>query len=327
MISRTTRFVTFLTTALALSASAISTVSHAQDSQPTRLIIPYVAGGATDTVARLLAQQLEERWGQVVVENRPGAAGTIATRVTALAKPDGHTLIVVTSAHSINELVYANLPYDTVKDFSPIAQITEVPNVLLTGKESPYKTLDDIIAADKANPGSIQYGTAGVGTSVHLAGEMLTSMTGSQIYPVHFKGDGESVVALMGGHIPISFNTVPGSQTQIKAGNVRPLAVTTEQRVGILPDVPTISEAGVPGYAVGNWFGILGPAGIDPERVAQLNSDIQAAIEAPEIRAKLETMGITVKTGSAEEFDALIQGDIKKWRPIIEKLGLRNDNP
>lgn len=311
-------------------AAALGMPMHAAMAQDARnaprILVPYVAGGATDLVARLLAQKLEPAWGNVIVENRPGAAGTIASKAAASAPPDGRTLIMVTSAHAINELVYAKLPYSTVGDFTPVAQVTDVPNVLLTSQKSPYRTLEDVLAAAREKPDSLSYGTAGVGTSVHLAGELLCAMAGIKMEPVHFKGDGESIVALAGGHIPLSINTVPGAKSQVTAGTVRPLAVTAAQRAGALKDVPTIAEAGVAGYAVSNWFGVLGPAGIDPGLVARLNADIRKAMADAELTQKLEDQGITVKTSSAQDFDRLVRDDITKWTPVIEKLGLRGRN-
>ena len=305
--------------ALALQAPAV----HAQQNV-TRILVPFAAGGATDIVARLVAQKLSDTWGTpVIVENKPGAAGTIASRQLVGSPPDGKTLIMVTSGHAINELIHDKLPYSTLNDFTPILQVTEISNVLLTTKDSPYKTVADVLAAGKAKPDLLSYGTAGVGTSVHLAGEMLAATTGVPMTPVHFKGDSESISNLAGGHIPLSINTIPGAKAQIQAGNVRPLAVTTSSRFEAFKDVPTMAEAGVQGYAVGNWFGVLGPAKMDPALVARMNADFRKALTDPAIQQKLQDGGMAVKVGSAADFDALIRNDIAKWRPIVTKLGLK----
>lgn len=317
---------TLVVASLAFTAIATVGTASAQDRGVTRILVPFVAGGATDIVARQLAQKLGEMWGsQVIVENKPGAAGTLASRQLVTAPPDGKTLIMVTSGHAINELIYDKLPYDTLKDFTPITQVTEIANVLLTTSDGPYKNVAEVLAAGKAKPDLLSYGTAGLGTSVHLAGEMLTATTGVKLTPVHFKGDGESIVALAGGHIPLSINTIPGAKAQISAGKVKPLAVTTAGRFPQFPDVPTMAEAGVSGYAVGNWFGVLGPAKMDPAVVSRLNADIRKALADPAAEKKLEDSGITVKTGTADDFDRLIKADIAKWRPIVSKLGLKGN--
>ncbi|MDQ8030449.1 MAG: tripartite tricarboxylate transporter substrate binding protein [Bordetella sp.] len=321
---RWTRRAACIATTVAAIATFASGAPLAQErGGVTRILVPFVAGGATDIVARQLAMKLGEMWAaQVIVENKPGAAGTLASRQLVAAAPDGKTLIMVTSGHAINELIYDKLPYDTLKDFTPITQVTEIANVLLTTSDGPYKSVADVLADGKANPELLSYGTAGIGTSVHLAGEMLSATTGVKLTPVHFKGDGESIVALAGGHIPLSINTIPGAKAQVAAGKVRPLAVTTATRFSQFKDVPTMAEAGVPGYAVSNWFGVLGPAKMDPAVVAKLNADIRKALADTAVQKHLEDAGITVKTGSAEEFDGLIRADIAKWRPIVSKLDL-----
>ncbi|MFC3340630.1 Bug family tripartite tricarboxylate transporter substrate binding protein [Paracandidimonas soli] len=304
---------------------APASASAQGDRGATRLLVPYAAGGATDIMARQLAEKLGELWkAPVVVENRPGAAGTIASREAAQSKPDGRTLIIVTSAHSINDLVYQKLPYDTLADFTPISQVADISNVVLASKASGYTTLKQALEAGKADPNGLSYGTAGVGTSVHLAGELLSSMTGVPMTPVHYKGDQESIVALAGGQIPLSINTVPGARAQIEAGRVTALAVTGGTRSSLLKDVPTVAESGVSDYATGNWFGILGPASMDAAVVQQLNADIAKVLGDPALAARVEGLGLTVKTGTPQEFDALIRSDIDMWRPIIKKLNLRN---
>ena len=291
----------------------------------TRLLVPYAAGGATDIMARQLAEKLGTLWDTpVVVENRPGAAGTIASRELAQSKPDGKTLIMVTSAHSINALVYQKLPYDTLADFTPIVQVADISNVLLASKASGYTSLQQVLDAGKADPESLTYGTAGVGTSVHLAGELLSASTRVPMTPVHYKGDQESIVALAGAQIPISINTVAGARAQIEAGRVKALAVTGSTRSAMLKDVPTIAESGVPGYAAGNWFGILGPAGMDAQTVQRLNTDIAKVLSDPATAQRAQGLGLTVKTGTPQQFDELIRHDMDMWRPIVKKLELNN---
>jgi len=305
-------------------AAGLAIVQATATAQPTtRLIVPYGAGGSTDTAARVIADKLSSIWQTpVVVENKPGAAGTVASRYLTTMPPDGKTLLLVTSAHAINALLYSNLPYDTLTGFTPIAQVTTVPNVLLTGNDSGYKTLADVLSAGRKNPDLLSYGTAGAGSSVHLAGELLSSMTGVKMVPVHFKGDSESIAAVVGGHIPLSFNTVSGALAQIDAGKVRALAVTGAERVPTLKDTPTMAEAGVSGYAVNNWGGILGPAGMDKALVNKINADIRTALADPEVAEKLKASSMYPVMGTPAEFDQRIRSDIDMWRPIITKLGL-----
>lgn len=309
-----------------LTAAMLPLAAMAQGT-PTRIIVPFAAGGATDTVARTLATRLAQTWGQpVMVENKPGAAGTIGARQAANAPPDGRTLLIVASGHAINELVHEKLPYRTVEDFTPIAQVVDVPNVLLAPKNSPYKTVGEVVAASKANPSLLSYGTSGIGTSVHLSGELFKSMSGAKVEAIFFKGDSESLTNVMGAHVPLSFNTVPGAKEQIDAGNVRAIAVTSGARVPVLGSVPTIAESGVPGYEVSTWFGILGPKGMDPALAQRLNSDIRDAMTAPDIAKQLTEKGMIVKVGTPADFDRLIRDEIGKWRPVVAQLGLRGKN-
>jgi tripartite-type tricarboxylate transporter receptor subunit TctC len=198
--------------------------------------------------------------------------------------------------------------------------------VLLVPKNSPYRTVKDLVKASKESPNGLTYGTSGVGTSVHLAGELFKAMSGANMEVIFFKGDSESLVNLVGGHIPVSVNTVPGAKQQIDAGNVRALGVTTKQRVPVLGNVPTISEAGVENYEMSTWFGILGPKGMKKEDVQRINADIRKAMNDPELSRQLTSQGMIVNVGTPEEFDGLIRGEIKKWRPIVEKLGLKKDS-
>lgn len=316
--------VRFILTAILASILPLNAVAQ---NTPTKIIVPFSAGGATDTVARGLASRLSNIWNQtVVVENKPGAAGTIGARQVATSRPDGHTLLIVASGHAINELVHEKLPYKTLEDFTPIAQVVDVPNVLLVPKNSPYQNIMQLVAASKESPDLLSYGTSGTGTSVHLAGELFKSMSGANIEVVFFKGDSESLMNVVGGHVPVSINTVPGAKEQIDAGNVRALGVTSQQRVPILPNIPTISESGVEGYEVNTWFGILGPKGMDPAVVKRINADILAAMTTPDVIKQLGDKGMIVKVGTPSDFDNLIRGEIDKWRPVVTRLGLRGKN-
>src|SRR5436305_5236010 len=282
------------TLAFAAGVVAAANAASAQTGFPTKavhLFVPYPAGGAVDILARTLGDELSRNWGQpVIVENRPGAGGVVASQALASSAPDGYTLIVVASGHATNPFLYPKMPYDTFKDFTPIGLLASSPNILLVRADSPYKTLADLLAQARAKPGSLSYGMAGNGTSTHLAGELLKSLANVDIVAIPYKGGGPAMNDLLGGQIPLSFNNGPESVGQIGAGTVRALAVTTATRAPLLPDVPTMAEAGVPGYDTGVWWGLVGPAGMPANIVAQLSSDFQAALTATAVKDRLKTL-------------------------------------
>jgi tripartite-type tricarboxylate transporter receptor subunit TctC len=314
---------------LAIAAGVVATVGEASaqtgfPSKAVHLFVPYPAGGAVDILARTLGDELSKNWGQpVIVENRPGAGGVVASQALATSAPDGYTLIVVASGHATNPFLYPKIPYDTFKDFTPISLLASSPNILLVRADSPYKTLADLLAQARAKPGSLSYGMAGNGTSTHLAGELLKNLAHVDIVAIPYKGGGPAMNDLLGGQIPMSFNNGPESVGQISAGTVRALGVTTAKRAPFLPDVPTIAEAGVAGYDTGVWWGLAGPAGMSATIVAQLSSDFVAALKAPAVRDRLNTLGAAPIGSSPKEFDAVIHADYEKWGPIIKAAGMK----
>ena len=314
----------------ALAAFLIcGTSALAQQSFPTKpvhLLIPYPPGGAVDILGRTLGDELSKKWGQpVIIENRPGAGGTIASQVVAKSAPDGYTLVIVASGHAINPYLYSNLPYDTFKDFRPISLLGSSPNILLVAANSPYKTLADLLAAARAKPGSLSYGMAGIGTSTHLAGELLKYMTKVDIAAVSYKGGAPALNDLLGGHIPLSFNNTPESIGQIKGGSVRPLGVTSATRSPVLPNIPTIAEAGVPGYDTVVWWGLLGPSGLSADLVAKISKDCAEALRAPAVKQRLDNLGAIVAGTSPADFAKLIRADYEKWGPIIKAAGMKGE--
>jgi tripartite-type tricarboxylate transporter receptor subunit TctC len=315
------------TLAFAAGIVAAANVASAQPGFPTKavhLFVPYPAGGAVDILARTLGDELSKNWGQpVIIENRPGAGGLVASQALATSAPDGYTLIVVASGHATNPFLYPKIPYDTFKDFTPISLLASSPNILLVRADSPYKTLADLLAQARAKPGSLSYGMAGNGTSTHLAGELLKNLAKVDIVAIPYKGGGPAMNDLLGGQIPMSFNNGPESVGQISAGTVRALGVTTAKRAPFLPDVPTIAEAGVAGYDTGVWWGLVGPAGMSATIVAQLSSDFVAALKAPAVRDRLNTLGAAPIGSSPKEFDAVIRADYEKWGPIIKAAGMK----
>jgi tripartite-type tricarboxylate transporter receptor subunit TctC len=315
------------TLVFAAGVVAAANVASAQTGFPAKavhLFVPYPAGGAVDILARTLGDELSKNWGQpVIVENRPGAGGLVASQALATSAPDGYTLIVVASGHATNPFLYPKIPYDTFKDFTPISLLASSPNILLVRADSPFKTLADLLAQARARPGGLSYGMAGNGTSTHLAGELLKNIAHVEIVAIPYKGGGPAMNDLLGGQIPMSFNNGPESVGQISAGTVRALGVTTAKRAPFLPDVPTIAEAGVAGYDTGVWWGLAGPAGMPATIVAQLSSDFVAALKAPAVRDRLNTLGATPIGSSPKEFDAVIHADYEKWGPIIKAAGMK----
>jgi tripartite-type tricarboxylate transporter receptor subunit TctC len=310
--------------AAAMFASGAASAQSGFPAKPVHILVPYPAGGAVDVLARTLGDEVARQWGQsVIVENRPGAGGVIASQALATSPPDGTTLIVVASGHATNPFLYQKLPYDTFKDFTPISLLASSSNILLVRADSPFKTLADLLAEARAKPGSLSYGMAGNGTSTHLAGELLKNLAKVDIVAIPYKGGAPAMNDLLGKQIPMSFNNGPESIGQLSAGSVRALGVTTAKRAAMLPDVPTIAEAGVPGYDTGVWWGLLGPANMPADVVAKLSHDFVAAVSVPSVKARLGSLGASPIGSSPQEFDAQIRADYDKWGPIIKAAGIK----
>ena len=304
---------------------AISNAARAQSfpSKPVHLLVPYPAGGAVDVLTRTLGDVVAKTWGQtVIVENRPGAGGVIASQALVAAPADGHTLIVVASGHATNPFLYPKLPYDTFKDFTPISLLASSPNILLVRADSPFKTLADVIAQAKAKPGSLSLAHAGNGTSTHLAGELLKSLAKVDIAAIPYKGGAPAINDLLGGQIPLSINNGPESVGQIAAGTVRALAVTTARRAPFLPDVPSMGET-VPGYDTEVWWGLLGPANMPPDLVAKLSRDFVDALNNATVKERLTKLGASPIGSSPQDFAAKIRADYDKWGPIFTAAGIK----
>ena len=292
-------------------------------SRPVHIFVPYAAGGAVDILTRTLGDAVSRQWGQgVVVENRPGAGGVIASQTLVTSPPDGYTLIVVASGHPTNSFLYPKMPYDTFKDFTPISLLASSPNILLVRADSPFKTLADMIAAAKAKPGSLSFGHSGTGTSTHLAGELLKNLAKIDINAIPYKGGAPVINDLLGGQIPLSINNGPESVGQIEAGALRALAVTTASRASFLPNVPSMSET-VPGYDTEVWWGLLRPAGLPADILAKLSHDFVAALNTDAVKERLTKLGATPIGSSPQAFDAKIHADYDKWGPIIKAAGIK----
>lgn len=306
-----------------LGSAGIATAQSPFPSRPVHIFVPYPPGGGVDILTRTLGDVVSRQWGQnLVVENRPGAGGVVASQALATSAPDGYTLIVVASGHATNPFLYAKLPYDTFKDFTPISLLASSPNILLVRADSPFKTVADVIAEARSKPGSPAFAHAGNGTSTHLAGELLKNLARIDINAIPYKGGAPAINDLLGGQIPLSFNNGPEAVGQLTAHTVRALAVTTASRAPFLPDVPSMAES-VPGYDTEVWWGLLGPARMPPELVEKLSRDFIAALNTPAVKERLSKLGASAIGSSPKQFEEKIRADYEKWGPIIQSAGMK----
>ena len=292
--------------------------------RPIRLVVPSSPGGGTDITARIIAPKLGEYLGQqVVVENRPGAGTMIGGEVVARAVPDGYTLLMGISTLAINPAMYRKVPYDALKDFAPISQVVALPNVLVTHPSLPVKTVRELIAFAKSRPGQINFASAGVGTNPHLSMELFLSMTGVKMIHVPYKGSGQGVIDLIAGHVTVMTPSILTALGYVKDRRLRALGVTSAKRAGGAPDIPTIAEAGVPGYEAVQWFGVLAPAGTPRDIVSRLHKKIVRTVQTPDIRQKLVNDGADPVGSLPEEFAAFIRSETAKWAKVAKAIGLK----
>ncbi len=321
-------FLAALAATAGLAALAVPPASAADyPHQPVTLVVPFPAGGPTDGMARLLAQKLGDRLGQqVVVDNRGGAGGGIAAQAVAAAAPNGYTLFFgTTGTLAINPSLYARLPYHPVRDFAPISLMATTMNVLVTRPDLGAKSLKELIALAKAQPGKLAYGSAGNGSSNHLSGELLKSMAGIDTVHAPYRGSAPALLDLMGGRIDFMFDTVAQQTQNIAAGKVRAIAVTGPQRSPLLPEVPTADEASLKGFDVTIWFGVLAPAATPAPIVERLHREIVAVMGTEEMRRRMQADGAQARTTTPAEFAALIRDDTAKWAPVVKASGARVD--
>lgn len=317
----TTRFAAAAMACAALLAT--QQYAQAQDTfptQPVTIYVPFPPGGTTDILARELAAELQRRWQQpVIVENKAGASGTIFSAQLVRMPADGHKLMLTATHHVINPALYKNLPYNTRKDFTPIAQIAAVPNVLVAHPSFAPRTVKELIAYAKSNPGKVSFGSAGIGGANHLSGELFKSMTGIDMVHIPYKGAAPALNDLLGGQIPVMFDSVPGVLSHIKAGKLNALGVTSVKRSEALPNVPTIDEAGVKGFEATAWFGLYAPAGMPAALSAKLNNDVREALQAPEVRKSYERQGAEPGTMEQPQFAAFVDAEMSKWAKVIDE--------
>lgn len=316
-----------------LALSALAGVAVAQDpaatypSKPIRLIVPFTPGTSIDILTRVVAKGLTDAWGQqAIVENRPGAGGIIGTELGAKAVPDGYTLTMAASgAFAVNPGLYSKLPYDPTRDFAPIAVLGLVPQVLVTGSSSSFKTVQEFVVAAKKSPGRIAYGSLGSGTTSHLTMEMLRTAAGIELIHVPFKGTAEAQAQLLGGQIPVMFDPIPATRPNILSGKLRGLAIATLARSPFLPEVPTLAESGFPGFEAVGWVGIAAPLHTPSAIADKLNAQMNAMLNNAEIKERLAALAFTPVGGTREQFAAFIRSEIAKWGKAIRESGAKAD--
>ncbi len=316
----------FAIVALAILLTGITAAplcAQAYPNRPIRFIFPFPPGGPTDILGRLIGQRLAERLGQPVVpENKPGAGANIGLEIGAKAKPDGYTITLASPSLSISPTLYKKLNYDSVKDFAPIALVAEIPNVLLVPASSPIKSLKELIAYAKANPGKLNFGSGGIGTSNHLASELLKTLAKINIVHVPYKGSNQAMIGMMGGEVGMVVVGIPPSQGHIKAGKVRALAVLSEERLPAFPGIPTAKEAGIDNFEVTTWYGILAPAGTPREIITRLNAELTKIVASADIKEKMQTAGFEPLTSSPEKFAEFIKTEIVRWGNVIKDANI-----
>ena len=318
MISRRTLTLAVLA-GVAPALATRAACAQAWPSRYIRLVVPFTPGGGTDSVARILADRLSARWGQqVVIENRGGAGGNLAFDLVAHAEPDGHTMLIAAIGVGINRYLYGAVNYE-VADFAPVSLICVFPNLMAVPNSSPAKSVQEFIAYAKENRGKVTYGSSGTGTSTHLAGGLFKRMAGVELIHVPYRGVGPLMNDLIPGRVDVTFNTIGGLLPQVRAGNLRALAVTTPQRFPSVPEIPTIAESGVPGFDVSSWYGFFVPAKTVPAIVARMHADTVAVLAEPAIRDKLDKLGVMVVGSTPQALAAQLQSEMDKWGPIIRE--------
>jgi len=314
---------TLLTVSALLVCAATQAVAQAYPSRPVRLIVTFPPGSGADIVARAVGQKMSESLGQqIVIDNRAGAGGIIGSETAARATPDGYTLLMVSSAHAINPAMYRKLPYDPVRDFTPITMLASTPYLLVAHPSFAAKSVADLIALAKTRPGQIQYASGGVGVGSHLAGELFRTVAGVDIVNVPYKGAPQATTDVVAGQVPLSFSTMPTALPLARSGKLRALAVTSIQRVPATPDIPTIAET-VPGFEVGTWQAVLGPAGLPQAILSRIHEQAVVAVKSPDVAERLSSQGYQTVGNTPREFAKIIDAETARWKSVVKAAGIR----
>jgi tripartite-type tricarboxylate transporter receptor subunit TctC len=301
-------------------------VAQPYPNKPVRMVVGFPPGGPVDIVARALAPRISELLGQTaLIDNRAGAGGIVGADLVAKSAPDGYNLLIVPNTLAIHVSLYSKLPYDTLKDFIPIALLTASPLVLVVHPSVPATNLRQLIALAKARPGDLNYASPGSGTANHLSGEMLKSMAKIDVAHVPYKGGAPAEIDLLGGHVSFMFDTIPLALPNVRSGRLRALAVTWARRSPAAPDIPTLAESGLPGFDTGTWYGMVGPAGLPREIVMQLNTEINKVLQSTEFKQRMASLGVETMPGTPEQFGDFIKTEIVKWAKVVKESGARAD--
>ncbi len=295
--------------------------------RPVRVVVPFTPGGSTDITARLVGNRLQEVWGQsVVIENKPGAGGNIASDMVAHSDPDGYTIFIVGPGLATNQFLYPSLSYDPVGDFAPVTLLITQPNMMCVPNSKPAKSVREFIAYCHENRGRVTYASSGNGTTLHLSGELFKRLAKVEMTHIPYRGGAMAINDLIPGRVDVTFDNMPSILSHVKAGSVRALAVTTRERVPVVPDIPTIAESGVPGFDVSSWFGFFVPVRTPPDVIARINADANAALAHPSVKSRFEELGATPKGSTPAELAAFLKSEIDKWGPVIRDARIRIDN-
>jgi tripartite-type tricarboxylate transporter receptor subunit TctC len=310
--------------ALAATAAVAASAQGGYPAKPVRMVVPSSPGGGTDITARMIVPRLSERLGQqVVVDNRPGAGTMIGIEVAAKSPPDGYTLLMTPSTLAINQAMYRKVPYDPVNDFAPITQVIAAPNMLVVHPSVPAKSVKELIAVARARPGQLNYASAGVGTNPHLSMELFLTLTGTKMVHIPYKGLAPGIVDLLAGHVTVATATMLTGLPHVKSGRLRCLGTTGAKRAGVLPDLPTVAEAGVPGYESSQWYGVLAPARTSREIVTKLHAEIARILQAPDMKERLAADGTEPVGNTPEEFARYIREELVKWAKVAKAAGIK----
>lgn len=321
--TRRTGLKTLAAATLAVAGMGSALAADAYPDKPLTMIVPFSAGGTTDILARIVGQALGQELGQtIIIENKPGAGGNIGAQQASRAKADGYTLFMGTvGTHAINQALYKKLPYDPVKDFAPLSRVANVPNLLVAHPSRPYKTVQEMIAYAKKHPGEVTYGSPGSGASPHVSGALFQSMTGAEMTHVPYKGSAPAISDLLGNQIAVMFDNMPSAIQHVRSGKLRPIAVTTAKRSSELPDVPTIAEAGVPGYEATSWFGLWAVAGTPAPILTKLQTALTKVLKDPAVAKKIADQGGEVVIETPAQFDSFIKSEAAKWGKVVKESG------